>query len=137
MAPRRQLRPLGIRCPEGTTLVGRDFARKVLDGMARNFPQRLAFIPEPIDSLCLEQACLQTIRQLYNEVEVFADHFGVPGDALWDVLVHWIVSDHMGWDRTPPHFLIVEKEPSDGDDKTPLNPICEEDVMRLEDESYY
>jgi hypothetical protein len=54
---------------------------------------------------------MQTIRQLYCEVAVSADHFEVPGDVLWDVLVQWIVADHMGWDRTPPHFFIVDKEP--------------------------
>jgi hypothetical protein len=111
MAPRRQLWPLETRCPEGTTSVGRDFARKVLDGMAQSFPQRLAPIPEQIDPICLGQACMQTIRQLYCEVAVSADHFEVPGDVLWDVLVQWIVADHMGWDRTPPHFFIVDKEP--------------------------
>jgi hypothetical protein len=79
--------------------------------MAQSFPQRLASIPEQIDPICLGQARVQAIRQLYCEVAVSADHFEVPEDALWDVLVHWIVSDHMGWDRTPPHFFIVDKEP--------------------------
>lgn len=99
------------RCPEGATLAGLDFARKVLGGMAQTFPQPLAAIPEQLDPLCLEQACVQTIRQLYYEVAVSADHFDVPGDVLWEVLVHWIVSDHMGWDRAPIYFFILKKEP--------------------------
>jgi hypothetical protein len=86
--------------------------------MARNFPNRLVPITEQIDPICLEQACVQTIRQLHYEVSVSADHFDVPGDVLWDVLVHWIVADHMGWDRTPPHLFIVEKEPWGSDNKS-------------------
>lgn len=105
------LRTLQTRCPEGTALVGRDFARKVLDGMTRDFPQRLASIREQIDPLRVEKACLQTIRQFYYEVALSADHYDVPGDVLWDVLVHWVVSDHMGRVRTPPHLFIVEREP--------------------------
>jgi hypothetical protein len=31
--------------------------------------------------------------------------------VLWEVLVHWIVSDQMGWDRAPIHFFILKKEP--------------------------
>jgi len=111
MAPRRQHSRLRTRCPEGTTLVGRDLVGKVLDGMARNFPQRLAPITEQIDPLCLEQACVQTIRELHYEVAVSADQYDVPGDVLWEVLVHWIVSDRMGWDRTPSHFFTVGKVP--------------------------
>jgi|HubBroStandDraft_1064217.scaffolds.fasta_scaffold114711_2 hypothetical protein len=106
----------GTKCPEGTTLAGVDFARKVLGGMARNFPRPLASIPEQVDPLCLEQACAQSIRELYCEVAVFADHFDVPGDVLLDILGHWIVSDLMGWDRTPPHFFTLEKEPQDSDE---------------------
>jgi hypothetical protein len=79
--------------------------------MARDFPQRLASIREQIDPLLLEQACMQTIRQFYYEVALSADHYDVPGDVLWDVLVRWVVSDHMGWARTPPHLFIVEREP--------------------------
>jgi len=79
--------------------------------MARNFPQPLTAIPEQVDPLCLEQACAQTIRQLYYEVAVSADNFDVPGNVLLDILAHWIVSDLMGWDRTPPHIFIAEKEP--------------------------
>ena len=110
MAFRRRYSPVRIRCPEGITLLGRDFARAVLDGIARDFPQRLAPITEQIDPLCLEKACVQTIRQLYYEVAIAADQYDVPGDVLWDVLIHWIVSDHMGWDRTPLHFFVAEKE---------------------------
>jgi hypothetical protein len=117
MALRRYPPRPETRYPEGTSLAGVDFARKVLGGMARNFPQPLTTIPEQVDPLCLEQACVQTIRQLYYEVAVSADNFDVPGDVLLDILVHWIVSDLMGWDRTPPHLFIVEKALQDSDDR--------------------
>jgi hypothetical protein len=115
---RRYLPRPGTRCPEGTTLAGIDSARKVLGGIAQNFPQPLATIPEQIDPLCLEQACLWTIRQLHYEVAVSADHFDVPGDVLLDVLAHWFVSDFMGWDRTPSHFFIVERGPQGSEKKS-------------------
>lgn len=112
MALRRPSSPsLSTRCPEGTSVAGRDVARIVLDGMALDFPQRAASSSEQIEPWCLEQACIHTMREFYWQVSIFARHYQVPGDILLDILVHWIVSDHMGWDRSPPHLFIVEKEP--------------------------
>jgi hypothetical protein len=106
-------------------LAGVDFAQKMLGGMARNFPQPLASIPEQADPLCLEQACIQAMRQLYYEVAVSADQFDVPGDVLLDILANWIVSDLMGWDRTPPHLFIVEKALPGSNDR-PVEPHLRE-----------
>ena len=119
MRLRKQNPELSIRCPEGTSSVGRDLARQVLDGMARDFDKRLASSAKPIDPMCLEEACKQTIRQIYYEVATSADQFDVPGDVLWHALVHRIVSDHMGWNRGPRTSIFLEEEPQRAKEKPP------------------
>jgi hypothetical protein len=66
--------------------------------------------PEEIDPACVEKAGEGVLHSLYCDVGVFSDTHRVPGDLLWSVVVNWVVSDHMGVERTPVKSLISEKE---------------------------
>jgi hypothetical protein len=70
---------------------------------------------EDVDHLWLQKAGEAVLFSVYSEVGVFADDYEFPVDLLWGVVVDWVVSDHMGTERTPVEFLVPERgRPDDG-----------------------
>jgi hypothetical protein len=82
----------------------------LFDEFMRNLPELPVREVEDIDPSRLRKAGEGVLFSLYSEVGVFADHYDVPADFLWSLVVDWVVSDHMGTERTPADFLIPEKE---------------------------
>jgi hypothetical protein len=82
----------------------------LFDEFMRDLPDLPVLETESIYPLRLQRAGEGVLFSLYEEVGVFADHYGVPVDLVWGVVVDWVVSDHMGTKRTPVEFLVLEKE---------------------------
>jgi len=82
----------------------------LFDEFMRNLPDLPVLEAEDVDPLRLQKAGEGVLFSLYREVGVFADHYDVPVDLLWGLVVDWVVSDHMGTERTPVEFLVLEKE---------------------------
>jgi|SRR5580693_8177155 hypothetical protein len=95
--------PRDRRSPFVDALLNRVLLQELFAEYLRNLPE----LPEPedIDFLRLQKAGEGVLFSLYSEVGVFADHYQVPGDLLWDLVVDWVVADHMGTERTPAHLL--------------------------------
>jgi hypothetical protein len=83
---------------------------ELFDAFMRNPREMPAPGAEDVDSLCLQRAGEGVLFSLYSEIGVFADHYGVPVDVLWGLVADWVVSDHMGSERTPAEFLIPGKD---------------------------
>jgi hypothetical protein len=66
------------------------------------------------DAFNLEHACEGVIRDLRCNIQTYAEQFWVPDDLLEAMLVDWLVSDQMGWERTPVRFFVPEEEGSAG-----------------------
>jgi hypothetical protein len=81
----------------------------LFDEFMRNLPQLPVPEAEDVDPLRLQKAGEGVLFSLYSEVGVFSDHYDVPVDLLWGLVVDWVVSDHMGTERTPVEFLIPGK----------------------------
>jgi hypothetical protein len=87
----------------------------LFDEFMRNLPDLPVLEAEDIDPARLQRAGEGVLFSLYEEVGVFADHYDVPVGLVWGLVVDWVVSDHMGTERTPVEFLVPERgRPDDG-----------------------
>lgn len=65
-------------------------------------------VPEPIDPGVVGNAASWVVFQIYYQIQAMSENFDVPGDILWKVVVDWLVSDEMGWERTPAEYCIPQ-----------------------------
>jgi len=99
----------------------------LFDEFMRNLLELPVLEAEDIDPLRLQKAGEGVLFSLHSEVGVFADHYDVPADVLWSLVVDWVVSDHIGTERTPAVFLIPEKAKSEQSvvrDEVDVVPTC-------------
>ncbi|MGC1414163.1 MAG: hypothetical protein WA817_02710 [Candidatus Acidiferrum sp.] len=84
----------------------------LFDKFMQDLPEPPALEADDVDPVRLQKAGEGVLFSLSSEVGVFADHYGVPVDTLWGLVLDWVVSDHLGAERTPAEFLIPEKKGS-------------------------
>lgn len=77
--------------------------------------QNLVVLPIPelsqeLDPLSVEKAADGILFELYHEIQSYADQYDLPGETLWKVVVDWMVSDQMGWERTPVAILVPNED---------------------------
>src|SRR5580704_10903638 len=69
---------------------------KLFDAFMQNLPEMPVLEAEDVDPHRLQKAGEGVLFSFYSEVGVFADHYEVPGDLLWGLVVDWVISDHVG-----------------------------------------